>query len=128
MKALLILGMLAVFGTAVFATPASAVCQWGRFSVMWGSDGPAMANADSGQRCLLRVRAGNFGSFSALGVVRQAKHGAVNWNGSSLDPAYTYRSAPGYKGPDDFVVYWDGSNSRLGLSGKSNISVSMDVQ
>ncbi|MGO8798722.1 MAG: hypothetical protein ACLQJL_06520 [Roseiarcus sp.] len=110
------------------ATPASATCKWGRFSVMFGSDGPAMADADSGQECVLRVRAGRDGHFDTLGVVRQAKHGNVKWNGSLMEPAYVYTSAPGYKGPDDFVIFWNGANTRLGFSGKSTVSVSMDVQ
>ena len=77
---------------------------------------PQRAESDSGKPCTISFNSGVNAGLSSIEIVRPPKHGSAGWNGSIGYPTLTYRSPPGYKGPDDFVYGVTGGGG-MGIPG-----------
>jgi hypothetical protein len=129
MKALLSAPLVILLGS----TPSSANCYFEKVTFLFGDAHPQRAEADSGKDCTEVFSSGRNAGVSSIAIVRRPKHGSASWNGSVGYPSLTYRSAPGYRGPDDFVYAVTGGGG-TGIpggylkQGASNITVTMTVK
>ena len=92
---------------------------------MFGSDVPAMATADSGKPCWLRVKTGKMSEFTSFTVSKQPAHGRVTV-GQDVWDMWIYTSNPGFQGTDTFVGAVTGHS--VNFSGTTNVTVSIAVQ
>jgi hypothetical protein len=116
---------LAILSLVAFSTPSGAKCHFDSFRMVFGFDGAQTGQADSGKECSIHPQAFAGAGIESITIVRQPKHGSATSNFSISDATITYKSAPGYKGPDDFVYAEKGGGSRF--HGTSNIKASMTV-
>lgn len=108
--------------SCLWFTPASAEsCMWhGNFR--FGSNGTGTASVKSGQACAFAIRVG--GMIKSLKIVSPAKNGTAQAPNAST---FSYKSKPGFKGQDSFVYAADGT-SQKGVSGVSNVTMTITVQ
>ena len=107
------------------STPSSAKCRFNIVHFFYGSDLAQTAEADSGRECSTTFDNSRGAGMTSIQVVRQPKHGVATWNGSVAYAKVTYKSAPGYTGPDDFVYAITGASAKR--QGTANIAVSLVV-
>jgi hypothetical protein len=116
---------LCVIGAALSPSLAAGECRWGSFHFMFGSDVPAMANADSGKPCLLTVKPGRKSEFTSVTIAKQPDHGHVTL-GSNVWDGWIYTSKPDFHGSDTFVGAVTGKS--VNFSGTTHITVTLNVQ
>ena len=95
------------------ATPCKAECHVDYFRYYHGSETSTIMHVSSGASCGITFSIGGKSSIDLIGITEQAKHGAASWNGFKAYPGVTYRSSPGYRGQDQFL---------LSISGPSTLS------
>jgi hypothetical protein len=83
-------------------------------------------HAGSGAPCLMNFTNGGKSNIDSIAITKQPSHGAAAWNGSTGYPRVSYRSSPGYKGPDEFSFDISGPSPRS--TSPASVRVSVDVK
>jgi hypothetical protein len=103
---------------------AFAYCAFTRVNIPYfGSNAITTMNADSGQPCTIDGRAGGTAYMQSVTVAARPSHGSVSIGAGFV---VTYRSRPGYRGPDSFAYAVRGSAPSG--TGTSIVRVSVNVQ
>jgi len=114
--------MTALFLVAAAGT-AAAECQVDRFSFGPGQTTETGMSVGSGQSCGVIVYAGARSRFDSVAIVARPRNGSlVPRSGVGV----TYRSKPGYRGPDSFSFTITGQMTRG--AGTATIRVSVNVR
>jgi hypothetical protein len=108
------------------ATPCRADCHVDQFRYFHGSEAPAAMHASSGAPCSMTFVNGGKSNIDSIAITKQASHGAASWNGSTAYPRVSYRSSPGYKGQDEFLIDISGASTRS--TSPASLRVSVDVK
>jgi hypothetical protein len=106
------------------ATPCVAKCHVDHFRFVHGSETSATMRVSSGGSCVMKFAFR--GTIDSIEIAEQAKHGAAAWNGGNGYPEVRYRSSPGYKGPDEFLLSISGANSRSDSPARLRVSVAAE--
>jgi hypothetical protein len=104
-----------------------AACRFGDARIYFGFESPMKGEADSGKPCGFALSAAGSAGGSAFRVAQPPRHGAAAIGEDNGMPVVAYRSAAGYRGPDEFVVTFVGGNSRT-PDQPSSIRVTLDVK
>lgn len=122
---------LLVLSLVTLSSPAwAAGCRITPFSVLYGIDSQSQMDVGSGRSCGIRIGAGRGRTYSAgggsdLAVSTQAQHGKATLTGPK---EISYRSAPGYVGPDQFVFETTGETMPVrGPARRGTAHVTVDV-
>jgi hypothetical protein len=83
-------------------------------------------HVSSGGACVIKFVIGGKLTIDSIAIAEQAKHGAASWNGFVGYPRVTYRSSPGYRGQDEFLLSISGASSRS--DSPANLRVSVVVE
>ena len=94
------------------ATPCVAKCHKDYFKFIHGSETSTTMHVSSGASCAIKFTITGKSTIDSIAIAEQAKHGAASWNGFSGYPEVTYRSSPGYRGQDEFLLSISGASSR----------------
>ena len=108
------------------ATPCEAKCNVDHFRYYHGSEAPATMHVTGGASCDMNFSNGAKSSIDSIAITEQAKHGAASWNGSCGYPKVTYKSSPGYRGQDEFLLSISGASVRS--DSPAMLRVSVDVK
>jgi hypothetical protein len=108
------------------ATPCVAKCHKDYFKYVHGSETSTTMHVSSGASCVIKFTISGKSTIDSIAIAEQAKHGAASWNGFSGYPAVTYRSSPGYRGQDEFLLSISGASSRS--DSPANLRVSVVVE
>ena len=108
------------------ATPCVAKCHKDYFKFVHGSETSTTMHVSSGASCVIKFTISGKSTINSIALAEQAKHGAASWNGFSGYPAVTYRSSPGYRGQDEFLLSISGASSRS--DSPANLRVSVVVE
>ena len=93
------------------ATPCVAKCRTDYYRFYHGSEVSTTMHVSSGVSCVITFTNGRHSTIDSIAITEQAKHGAASWNGSSGYAGVTYRSSPGYRGPDEFLFSISGASA-----------------
>jgi hypothetical protein len=108
------------------ATPSQAECHHDYFRFYHGSEVSATMRVSSGAPCSIKFTNSGRSNIDSIAITKQASHGTASWNGSTAYPGVSYRSAPGYKGDDEFS--FDISGARARSTSPASVRVSVDVK
>ena len=104
-----------------------AACRFDVAGIYIGFESPIRGEADSGKIC-------GFGSMGMHGakqdsfrVAQPPHHGVAGVGDNSGMPVIGYRSAAGYRGPDEFIVSFIGGGPRT-PDQESSLHVYLDVK
>lgn len=111
-----------VFLVAAAGT-AAAECQVGRFGFAPAQTSETTMSVGSGQSCGVIVHAGPNSRFDSVAIAAQPRNGSLV---SRSGVGFTYRSRPGYRGPDSFSFTITGRMARG--TGTATIRVSVNVR
>lgn len=106
---------------------AQAVCRFDDARFYFGFETPIKGEADSGKPCGFGLGAAGTAGSRSYRVAQPPHHGAAAIGDNSGAPVIAYRSAAGYRGPDEFVVTFLGGDIRL-HDQESRIHVYLDVK
>jgi hypothetical protein len=106
------------------ATPCVAKCHVDQFRFVHGSESSATMRVGSGGSCVMKFTFR--GTIDSIAIAEQAKHGAASWNGFVGYPRVRYRSSPGYRGQDEFLLSISGANSRNDSPANLRVSVAVE--
>jgi hypothetical protein len=84
-----------------------------------------MMRVSSGAPCSMKFST-HGSNIDSIAITKQAGHGAASWNGSTAYPEVSYRSSPGYKGPDEFSFDISGASQRS--TSPASVRVSVEVK
>lgn len=101
---------------------AVASCTVPRFNFWLGNPASASMAADSGVPCSINVWQGPGGEFKTVFTAKGPAHGAVRAKGPRT---MVYRSRPGYRGADSFVIAIRGT--KLGAAAATDLTVNVTV-
>jgi len=104
-----------------------AACRFDLGKIYFGFETPVRGEADSGKPCGFALSAAGTAGSSAFHVARPPQHGVAITGDNAGMPVIGYRSAAGYRGPDEFVVSFVGGDIRL-RDQESGIHVYLDVK
>ena len=108
------------------ATPSQAECHHDYFRFYHGSEVSATMRVTSGAPCLIKFTNSGKSNIDSIAITKQASHGTASWNGSTAYPGVSYRSSPGYKGQDEFLIDISGASTRS--TSPASLRVSVDVK
>jgi len=100
-----------------------AACRFDYGRLYFGFENPLKGEAESGKPCGFALSAALSAGGHGFRVAQPPQHGVAD----SGMPVVGYRSAAGYRGPDEFVVNFTGGNARV-HDLASGIHVYLDVK
>lgn len=112
---------------ALLGGSSQAACRFDDAKVYFGFESPMKGEADSGKPCGFALSAAGHAGGSSFRVAQPPRHGAAGVGDNSGMPVIAYRSAAGYRGPDEFVVTFVGGDTRRPQLA-SGIHVYLDVR
>jgi len=121
---------LAVLTTALLLTlggASQAACRFEEIRLYFGFENPIKGAAESGKPCGFALSSALDAGGHAFRIAQPPHHGAAGIGADSGMPVIGYRSAAGYRGPDEFLVTFVGGNSRV-PDQESKIRVILDVE
>ncbi|MGO4871173.1 MAG: hypothetical protein ACLPGW_11275 [Roseiarcus sp.] len=121
---------LAVLTTALLLSlggSSQATCRFEFATLHFGFENPVKGDADSGKACGFSVSAAGQTGVGSFRIARPPQHGVAGLAEDSGMPVVGYRSAAGYRGPDEFVVTFVGGNARVQAMATS-VHVYLDVR
>lgn len=104
-----------------------AGCRLDLGKVYFGFENPIRGEADSGRPCGFALSSASTAGSQAYRVAQPPRHGAAVVGDSGGMPVIAYRSAAGYRGPDEFLVKFVGGDIRL-HDMESSLHVFLDVK
>ena len=109
--------LILIAGSLLFALTSPTLAKCKRLSNGFDSASWELAG---GTKCTMHFQGGNrHVSIVSIEIFRPPKHGTAAWNGSIAYAEVTYKPAPGYKGPDDFVLTISTAFSEVWVSTQS---------
>ncbi len=90
-----------------------AACQFDLAKFFFGFDNIVKGEADSGKPCGFGVSTSGGADAGAFRIAQPPHHGVAAAGEDSGLPVIGYRSAAGYRGPDEFVMVFIGGNARV---------------
>jgi hypothetical protein len=121
---------LATLTTALLLTlggSSHAACRFDDAKFYFGFETPMKGEADSGKPCGFAMGVATTGGSRGFRIAQPPHHGVAGIGRESGMPVIAYRSAAGYRGPDEFVVSYFGGDIRLHEM-ESGIRVILDVK
>jgi hypothetical protein len=121
---------LAVLTTALIlsaAAPAHAACHFDLAMIHFGFENALQGQADSGKPCGLSGSTAGKAGVGSFQITQRPRHGVAGTGENGGMPVIAYRSAPGYRGPDEFVVAFVGGNARV-PGQETSLHVYLDVR
>jgi hypothetical protein len=121
---------LAVLTTALLLSAggsSQAACHFDLAMIHFGFENPMRGEADSGKPCGFAVSTAGSAGVGSFQIARPPRHGVAGTGENSGMPVIGYRSAPGYRGPDEFVVAFIGGNARM-QGQETSLHVHLDVK
>ncbi len=121
---------LAVLTTALLLSlggASQAACRFDEARIYFGFESPMKGEADSGKPCGFALSAAGPAGGRSFGIAQSPRHGAAAIGEDNGMPVVGYRSAAGYRGPDEFVVTFVGGDIRR-PERASSIHVYLDVK
>ena len=106
---------------------AQAVCRFDYGRLYFGFENPLKGEAESGKPCGFALSAAMSAGGHGFRIAQPPQHGAAGIGDDGGMPVVGYRSAAGYRGPDEFVVNFTGGNARV-HDLASGIHVYLDVK
>jgi len=100
----------------------AAACNFVNFRFFFGTDSETDMTARSGESCSMPLITGGRASYSGIVISRQARFGTARADSSGV----TYRSMPGYKGPDSFAFRVSGTTPFR--TGSTTVEMRIQVQ
>ena len=104
-----------------------AACRFDYGRLYFGFENPLKGEAESGKPCGFALSAALSAGGHGFRVAQPPQHGVAGIADDSGMPVVGYRSAAGYRGPDEFVVNFTGGNARV-HDLASGIHVYLDVK
>ena len=104
-----------------------AACRFDFAKLYFGFENPTKLHADSGTACGFAISSTMSAGTHSYRVAQPPHHGVAGIADNSGMPVVGYRSAAGYRGPDEFLVSFVGGNARV-PDQASSIHVYVDVQ
>jgi hypothetical protein len=104
-----------------------AACQWDPAKIYFGFDTPMRGEAESGKPCGFSMGTVMSAGTHGFQIAQPPHHGAAGVGDDGGMPVVGYRSAAGYRGPDEFVVNFFGGNQRV-HDLASSIHIYLDVK
>ena len=104
-----------------------AACRFDYSRLYFGFENPLKGEADSGKPCGFGLSAALSAGGHGFRIAQPPHHGAAGIGDSTGMPVVGYRSAAGYRGPDEFLVSFVGGNARV-HDLESGIRVHVDVR
>lgn len=104
-----------------------AACRFDDAKIYFGFESPMKGEADSGKPCGFALSATGSAGGQSFRITQPPRHGAAAIGEDNGMPVVGYRSAAGYRGPDEFLVAFVGGNSRTPEQ-PSSIRVTLDVK
>ena len=100
----------------------ASACNFVNFRFFFGTDSETDMTVRSGEPCSMPLITGGRASYSGIVISRQARAGTARADSSGV----TYRSRPGYKGPDSFAFRVSGTTPHR--TGSTTVEVRITVQ
>jgi len=104
-----------------------ADCRFDFAKVYFGFETPMKGEADSGKPCGFGLGSAMSAGSHGFRIAQPPQHGVAGVGDNGGMPVVGYRSAAGYRGPDEFVVSFVGGNMRV-HDLASTIRVDLDVK
>ena len=104
-----------------------AACRFDYARLYFGFENPLKGDADSGKACGFGLSAAMSAGGNSFRIAQPPHHGVAGIADSSGMPVVGYRSAAGYRGPDEFIVSFVGGNARMSDQA-SGVHVYVDVR
>ena len=104
-----------------------AQCRLELGKIYFGFENPMRGEVESGKPCGFALSSAGTAASGSYHVTQPPQHGVAGIGDDGGMPVVGYRSAAGYRGPDEFVVSFTGGDIRRPLA-PSSIRVYLEVK